>query len=60
MKIPRLSDDEDAARAFAKITGITLDKAMGWVHVTEGNITAAKDLLIQGQKLQIWNYFHLG
>ena len=47
VKIPRLSD-EDAASGLAKITGITLDKAMGWVHVTEGNITAAKRLADSG------------
>ena len=42
-KVPRLSK-EDAASGLAKIAGLTIDKAMGWVHVTEGNITAAKRL----------------
>ena len=42
-KVPRLSD-EDAASGLAKIAGLTLEQAMGFVHVTEGNITAAKRL----------------
>jgi DNA polymerase-3 subunit delta' len=47
VKIPRLND-EDAAAGLSKIAGLTLDQAMGWVHVTEGNITAAKRLAKSG------------
>jgi DNA polymerase-3 subunit delta' len=47
VKIPRLSD-EDAASGLSKMAGLSLDKAMGWVHVTEGNITAAKRLSKSG------------
>jgi DNA polymerase-3 subunit delta' len=47
IQVPRLSD-EDAAAGLAKLSGISVERAMGWVHVTEGNITAAKRLAISG------------
>lgn len=49
VKIPRLSDDE-AAEGLSKISDLSLDQAMGWVHVTEGNITAANRLAQSGSE----------
>ena len=47
IQVPRLNDEE-AAAGLAKLSGISAERAMGWVHVTEGNITAAKRLIISG------------
>ncbi|MBM55132.1 MAG: DNA polymerase III subunit delta [Euryarchaeota archaeon] len=49
VKIPRLADEE-AAKGLAKFSGISEDQAMGWVHVTEGNITAANRLAKSGSE----------
>ncbi len=49
VKIPRLTDEE-AANGLARLTGISLDQAMGWVHVTEGNITSANRFAKSGSE----------
>ena len=47
--IPRLTDSE-AAEGIAKIAGISSDSALGWAHVTEGNISAAVRLSKSGDE----------
>ena len=47
--IPRLSDDS-AAAGLSELSGISVEKALGWVHVTEGNITAALRLSKSGDE----------
>lgn len=49
IKVPRLSDVE-AAAGLQKLAGVSEDSAMGWVHVTEGNITAANRLARTGSE----------
>ena len=49
IKVPRLSDAE-AAAGLQKLAGVSEDSAMGWVHVTEGNITAANRLARTGSE----------
>ncbi|MFB1018973.1 MAG: hypothetical protein QMC37_01865, partial [Flavobacteriales bacterium] len=49
LHIPRLTDSE-AAEGIAKITGISSDSALGWAHVTEGNISAAVRLSKSGNE----------
>ncbi|MAO45706.1 MAG: DNA polymerase III subunit delta [Crocinitomicaceae bacterium] len=49
IKVPRLSDAE-AATGLLKLRGVSEDSAMGWVHVTEGNITAANRLARTGSE----------
>jgi DNA polymerase-3 subunit delta' len=49
IQVPRLNDEE-AAAGLAKLSGISVDKSMGWVHVTEGNIIAAKRLATSGEE----------
>ena len=49
VKVPRLSD-EDAAQGLSKMTGLPADSSLGWVHVTEGNVTAAKRLSSSGME----------
>jgi DNA polymerase-3 subunit delta' len=38
--ISRLSDS-DSALGISKITGVSLEKAQGWAHLTDGNIASA-------------------
>jgi len=47
--IPRLSD-ASASAGLSKLSGLSEEKALGWVHVTEGNITAAIRLSKSGDE----------
>jgi len=49
VNIPRLTDSE-AAEGISRFTGISLDRALGWAHVTEGNISAAVRLSTSGDE----------
>ena len=56
VKVLRLSD-EAAAEGLAKISGISHENALGWVHVTEGNITAANRLAKSGTETPDLEFF---
>lgn len=49
VNIPRLTDTE-AAEGISRFTGISSDRALGWAHVTEGNISAAVRLSTSGDE----------
>jgi DNA polymerase-3 subunit delta' len=49
VNIPRLTDAE-AAEGITRLTGISSERALGWAHVTEGNISAAVRLSTSGDE----------
>ena len=49
VNIPRLTDTE-AAEGISRFTGISSERALGWAHVTEGNISAAVRLSTSGDE----------
>ena len=49
VNIPRLTDAE-AAEGITRFTGISSERALGWAHVTEGNISAAVRLSTSGEE----------
>lgn len=49
VNIPRLTDAE-AAEGITRFTGISSERALGWAHVTEGNISAAVRLSTSGDE----------
>jgi DNA polymerase-3 subunit delta' len=49
VNIPRLTDAE-AAEGIMRFTGISSERALGWAHVTEGNISAAVRLSTSGDE----------
>ena len=48
--VPRLADAE-AAAGLARLSGVSTEQSMGWVHITEGNIAAANRLAQSGTEM---------
>ena len=47
--VPRL-EDAQAAAGLARLSGVSQEQALGWVHITEGNIAAANRLAQSGSE----------